>query len=283
MKILLYSNLINIVVLPVLIYGWGPLPPFGVYGAAWATILAETWGGILFLRYLRSTSIGPEIFRSLRPDWPLIWRIVRIAFPRSVQRGLEVIAAILLIRIVADFGTAAVAAYGIGLRLDLVFKSPGWGLGTAATTLVGQSLGALDPERAEKSTWGVAAIYVVLNAVAGLCFVFIPEGVMGFFTTDPEVIRLGVPYLKLMYWGFLFMAIGMVFERALGGSGDTFTPMLITGVGLMGLKIPLALFLAHTMKLGVLGLWIAIAVSYAIWGVAMALWFHRGGWKTKEI
>lgn len=283
MRILIFSNIVNIVLVPLLIYGWGPFPELGVYGAAWATIIAESWGAVLFLRFLKSTGIGPEIFRRIEPDWKLLWRIIRIAFPRSIQRGLEVIAAILLVRIVADFGTAAIAAYGIGLRLDLAFKSPGWGLGTAATTLVGQSLGASKPSRAEKSTWAVAAIYVLLNGVVGLIFIFMPEKVMAFFTTDPEVIRLGVPFLQLMYWGFLFMAVGMVFERALGGSGDTLSPLLITGIGLMGLKIPLALFLAHSMELGVVGLWIAIAVSYGIWGVAMALWFHRGSWKTKEI
>lgn len=282
MRILIFSNIVNMALLPILIYGWGPIPRLGVYGAAWATIIAESWGALLFLRFLRSTTIGPEIFHRLRADWSMIWRLLRIAFPRSLQRGLEVLAAVILIRIVAEFGTAAVAAYGIGFRLDLAFKSPGWGLGTAADTLVGQSLGAQKPSRAEKSAWVVAGLYVMLNAVAGLLFILVPERVMAFFTVDPEVIQLGVPYLQLMYWGFLFMAVGMIFERALGGSGDTVSPLVITGIGLMGLKIPLALFLPHSLGFGVFGLWLAIAVSYGAWGVAMALWFHRGGWKEKK-
>lgn len=283
MRILIFSNIVNMVLLPILIYGWGPIPGFGVYGAAWATIIAESWGALLFLRFLSSTTIGPEIFHRIRVDWNMIGRLIRIAFPRALQRGLEVIAAVILIRIVAEFGTAAVAAYGIGFRIDLVLKSPGWGLGTAADTLVGQSLGANEPSRAEKSAWAVAGMYVLLNAVVGLFFLFVPEKVMAFFTPDPEVIRLGVPFLQFMYWGFLFMAVGMVFERALGGSGDTVSPLVITGIGLMGLKIPLAIFLPRFMGLGIFGLWLAIAVSYGVWGVAMALWFRRGGWKEKKI
>jgi len=283
MRILIYSNLVNMALLPLLIFGWGPIPPLGVNGAAWATIIAEFWGAILFLRFLGATTIGPEIFRRLRPDGPTLRRMIRIAFPRSLQRGLEVLTAVILIRLVADFGTVAVAVYGIGFRLDLALKSPGWGLGTAADTLVGQSLGALKPGRAEKSAWLVAGIYVLLNGVVGLLFIFIPEKVMAFFTIDPEVIRLGVPFLQIMYWAFIFMAVGMIFERALGGSGDTVSPLVITAIGLMGLKIPLALLLPHFMGLGVLGLWLAIALSYATWGVGMALWFHRGGWKQKEI
>ena len=283
MRILIYSNIVNMALLPILIFGWGPISPLGVNGAAWATIIAESWGCLLFLRFLRSTTIGPEIFRSLRVKPNLMGRLTRIAFPRVLQRGLEVVAAMILIRIVAEFGTAAVAVYGIGFRLDLAFKSPGWGLGTAADTLVGQSLGAQKPSRAEQSAWVVAGIYVLLNAMVGLLFIFIPEKVMGFFTIDPEVIRLGIPYLQVMYWGFIFMAIGMVFERSLGGAGDTVSPLVITGIGLMGLRIPLAFSLPRIMGLRVLGVWLAIALSYGAWGIAMALWFRRGGWKEKKI
>lgn len=283
MRILIFSNIVNMVLLPLLIFGWGPIPRLGVYGAAWATIIAESWGAFLFLRFLRSTTIGPEIFRHLRADWSMIGRLIRIAFPRSLQRALEVLAAVFLVRFVAAFGTAALAAYGIGFRLDLAFKSPGWGLGTAADTLVGQSLGADKPSRAEKSAWVVAGIYVSLNGVVGLLFIFIPDTVMAFFTIDSEVIRLGVPYLQLMYWGFLFMAVGMIFERALGGAGDTVSPLVITGISLMGLRIPLAFFLPDFMGLGVWGLWLAMALSYGVWGVAMALWFKRGDWKEKKI
>ena len=283
MRILVYSNIANMALLPLLIFGWGPIPSLGVNGAAWATIIAESWGTLLFLRFLRSTTIGPEIFRSIRLNWNMIWRLSRIAFPRLLQRGLEVLAAMILIRIVAEFGTAAVAVYGIGFRLDLAIKSPGWGLGTAADTLVGQSLGARKPNRAERSAWVVAGTYVLLNAVVGLVFILIPERVMAFFSIDPHVIQLGVPFLKFMYWGFIFMAVGMIFERALGGSGDTVSPLVITGIGLMGLKIPLALFLPQILGLGISGIWLAIALSYAAWGVTMALWFHRGGWKEKKI
>jgi len=283
MKILILSNIVNMTLLPILIYGWGPIPHLGVYGAALATIIAESFGALLFFRFLRTTAAGPAIFRMPKPDWNMLWRLTRIAFPRVLERAAEVVAAVIFIRIVAEFGTAAVAAYGIGLRLDLALKSPGWGLGTAADTLVGQNLGAREHRRAEKSAWAVAGLYVLLNAVAGLFFIAAPEKVMAFFTSDPEVIRLGIPFLQLMYWGFLFMAVGMIFHRAFGGSGDTLSPLIITAIGLVGFKIPMALFLAYFFGLGVFGVWLSIALSYMFWGVAMALWFRRGRWKEKKI
>ncbi|MBI3014275.1 MAG: hypothetical protein HYY65_04225 [Candidatus Tectomicrobia bacterium] len=189
----------------------------------------------------------------------------------------------LLMRIVAGYGTAALAAYGVGLRIDLAMKTPGWGFSSSVITLVGQNLGAGKPERAEKSVWVIMAMYLAFAALCGLAFFFAPGAVMGIFTRDPEVLQIGSQYLRIMTFGYIFIAVAMVSDRAMSGAGDTVTPMVVACISLVVLQLSGALLLPRITGLGALGIWIAIALSYGIWAGTILRFFRQGQWKHRKL
>jgi len=283
MKILIVSNILNAILAPVLIWGVGIIPALGVNGAALAVVLARLFALGWFMILLRRTGlIVPSAWRQ-KPDYALLYRFIQLGVPRCLQRGVEVISGMLLMRIVAGYGTAALAAYGVGLRIDLAMKTPGWGFTSSVITLVGQNLGAGKPERAEKSVWIVMAMYVAFAALCGVAFFFASRAVMGVFTQDPEVLHIGSQYLRIMTFGYMFIAIAMVSDRALSGAGDTVTPMVVACISLVVLQISGALLLPRVTGLGSLGIWIAIALSYGIWAGIILRFFQQGKWKHKKL
>lgn len=281
MRILILSNILNAVLNPLLIWGWGPIPAFGVNGSALATVLGRIFGLAWFLVLILKTGLVERSAWRQKPDYALMYRFLRLGSPRSLQRGLEVLSETLLLRIVADHGTAALAAYGIGLRIDLAMKTPGWGLGSSVITLVGQNMGAGKLERAEKSVWMVTLMYLSFAALCGLAFFFAPRAVMGAFSRDPGVLRLGAQYLRFMSFGYLFMATAFILDRGLAGAGDTVTPMAVSIACLIVLQISLALTVPRLTGLGVEGIWVAILVTYAVWAATLLHFYRRGRWKHK--
>jgi Na+-driven multidrug efflux pump len=188
-----------------------------------------------------------------------------------------------LMVVVAGFGSEAVAGYTIGIRIIIFALLPSVGMSNAAATLVGQNLGAEKPERAEKSVWKTAVYNAVFLTGVGILFIIFADGIVGFFTAEPNVLQYGSDCLRIISYGFLFYAFGMVLETAFNGAGDTWTPTYLNFFIFWLFEIPLAYVLAYNFGLGAHGVFWAITVAFSALAVVSALLFRRGKWKLKQI
>lgn len=256
----------------------------GVAGSALATVIARGVG-LLFLLYV--FMFRHPLFRlrikDMRIDWDIIKRIARIGLFGSLQMFIRTFSALMLMRIVALYGTFAIAAYGIGMRLRMVVMMPGFGLAMATAVLVGQNLGAGKPERAERSGWIATGFYEIIVIAVATIFMVFSKDLVRVFNPHPEVIRLGTTYLHFVAITLLFIALSIVLGRAMNGAGETRSPMIITAVSLLVFQIPLAFILSQTLNLGTNGIWTGILISSIIQGIVMTLLFIRGKWKRKKI
>ena len=284
MRVLWIANAINIVLGPCFIFGLGPFPELGVTGAAVATTIGRgTGAGIALWRMTRPNARVVVTRRHLRLRPELMRQIGRIAGSGAFQAFVGVASWIGLVRILSSFGSEVLAGYTIAMRVVMFALLPSWGVSNAAATMVGQSLGARDPRRAERAVW-LAGFYNmwVLGAV-GLVFVLFAPAIVGLFTADPDVMRYGADCLRVVAAGFLFYAYGMVLTQAFNGAGDTWTPTLIN-LGVFWLfEIPLAWTLARTTGLGPHGVFLAITIAFSTLAVVSALLFRRGKWKEKRV
>ncbi|UCG94806.1 MAG: MATE family efflux transporter, partial [Candidatus Aerophobus sp.] len=221
--------------------------------------------------------------RNIKLKFDIIWRITKIAIPGSIQMGTRSISGLIMMSIVVLYGTYALAAYGIGLRIVMIVMMPGFGLGAATATLVGQNLGAKKPQRAEKTVWIALIFYEVIMIVIGSLFYLLAPKIIYVFNNNPEVIREGVSFLRIVTLSYVFLAMGIVLHQSLHGAGDTVPPMIITGISLLGVRIPLAFFLPKFFPLNTQGIWLAIALSTVLEGSVVAFWFKAGRWKRKKI
>jgi len=284
MRSLWLANGINLVLDPCLIFGLGPFPELGMTGAALATCIGRGTGvayQLLILRrgYGRLRLAGPA-FR-LRPS--LLLEIVRLSVGSIGQLLIATSSWVVLMRIVAPFGETALAGYTIAIRIVVFAFLPAWGLSNAAATLVGQNLGAKEPERAERAVWITGVYNMLFLAVVSVVFlVFAPE-LVGVFTQKEATLEVGVSALRILSYGYVFYAWGMVLVQAFNGAGDTLTPTWIN-VGCFWLfQIPLAWVLARPMALGPDGVFWSVCLSESLLaGVALVL-FRRGTWKETRV
>lgn len=284
LKIIGVGLTLNMILDPFLIFGIGPFPRLEAAGAALATVLAHVFVVIwaLFLLRRRTVNITFRKESSHLFDLPVMWRIAKIGAPLALSGVLFSMSYMLLTRIITGYGPSALAALGLGHRIEGLSYNVSVGFSFAASTLVGQNLGAGKVDRAEKSAW-LNILYISIFLIfVSLLFYFMGEQIIGFFINDPAVIAEGEKYLKIIAIFEVFLGFEIVFEGAFGGAGNTVPPMLIS-VPLTWARIPLALFLAETMGLGSAGVWWAISATTALKGVLMALWFRRGRWKYQEI
>ena len=275
------ANGINIVLDPCFIFGLGPFPEMGVTGAAVATTIGRGIGVAYQLWFLLNGR-GRLRFAAthLRFRGALAWRLVRISLGGIAQFLIATASWIALMRIVAMFGSSAIAAYTIALRMMEFVFLPAWGLGNAAATLVGQNLGAGQPDRAEASAWRAAKYNVVfMTSAAAVMFVF-AQTITGWFTLDPDVLRLGTNCLRIIAIGFPLYAIGMTIVQAMNGAGDTETPMTLNLIAFWLVQIPLAFVLAIRLPLGANGVFIAEVVAESLLTLLSIIVFRRGAWKT---
>ena len=275
------ANGINIVLDPCFIFGLGPFPEMGVTGAAVATTIGRGIGVAYQLWYLLNGR-GRLHFAAqhLRFRGALALRIIRISLGGIAQFLIATASWIALMRIIAMFGSSAIAAYTIALRMMEFIFLPAWGLGNAAATLVGQNLGAGQPDRAEASAWRASKYNVVFMSSAAVVMFVFAQTITGWFTLDPEVLRLGTNCLRIIAIGFPLYAIGMTIVQAMNGAGDTETPMTLNLVAFWLVQIPLAFFLATRMPFGPNGVFIAEVVAESLLTIMSIIVFRRGGWKT---
>jgi putative MATE family efflux protein len=277
------ANGLNIILDPCLIFGLGPFPEMGVTGAAVATTIGRSVGVIYQLWYLFDGR-GRIRFRlrNLALVPPVLGRMLVISAGGIGQFLISTSSWIIVMRIVAIYGSTAVAAYTIGLRIFEFIWLPSWGLGNAAATLVGQNLGAGQPDRAERSVWQAAKYNAVFMASLGILVVTFAPGIAGLFTNDPDVLRYGTSCLRILAIGIPMYAVGMIVTQALNGAGDTITPTVINFLCFWVLQIPLAYWLATSLSLGPNGVFWAIVVSETLVTVLGVTVFIRGRWKHQS-
>ncbi len=284
MRTLWLANAINIVLGPALVFGWGPLPQMGVVGAAIGTTIGRGTGVLFALSRLRKPQSRVRLrAHHFQLDVALIGRVIRLSSAATFQVFVGMASWIGLVRILASFGSAALAGYTIGLRVVMFALLPSFGMSNAAATMVGQALGAKKPERAEAAVWKTARYNAVFLGVVGLAFVLFARQIVGGFTADAEVARYGVMALRTVAYGFVFYAYGMVLGNSFNGAGDTRTPTWINLFVFWVLEIPLAWLLSHQTGLGVLGVFVAMTIAFSTLAVVSSIVFRRGAWKGKTV
>src|SRR5882757_8812892 len=284
MRLLWVSNIINLVLDPCLIFGWGPFPRMGVTGAALATFIGRSIGvAYQFYRLLKGTERIHILPRQLRLHFDVLGRLIRVSLTGILQFAIAHTSWIGLVRIVSIFGAAALAGYTIAIRIVIFVILPSWGLSNAAATLVGQNLGAKQPERAEKAVWRTGLYNVIFLGLIGVIFIFFAEPIVRLFTHDPEVVPLGAACLRIISYGNLGYAYFMVMMQAFNGAGDTITPTIVNFFGFWLLEIPLAYWLAIPLRWQSSGAFYAIVIAEGSIALASAVLFKRGKWKTQKI
>jgi putative MATE family efflux protein len=283
-RVVFVANLINMVMDPLLIFGWGPVPAMGITGAALATTIGRSIGVIYQFILLSDRHHRISIsLKDLKIKTGVMWELLRVSIGGIFQNLIATSSWILLVRIIAVFGASALAGYTIAIRIIIFALLPAWGLSNAAATLVGQNLGAGFPERAEKSVWITGYINMALMGVIGLVLFLFPGTFIRIFIEDPEVVTQGIIALRIISIGFLFYGLSMVMVQSFNGSGDTVTPTIINFFGFWLLEIPLAWFLAITLKMDMEGACIAIVIAESSIAIA-ALWlFRKGRWKLQKV
>ncbi len=284
MRVLWIANAINICLDPCLIFGLGPFPRLGVTGAAVATTTGRGIG-VLVQLYFLSRSDGRIVIRRrhLRLNPSVMLNMVRLSGSAVLQMFIGTTSYIGLMRIIASFGSIPVAACTIVIRIIMFVVLPSWGLSNAAATLVGQNLGADQPERAEKSAWRACWFNVAVLGVIGILFVVFAGVVVGWFTRDPDVGPIATLGLRIISGGFPFYAAGYVLTQSFNGAGDTWTPTLINLGCFWLFEIPLAYFLGRTLGYGPPGIFWAMAIAFSVMSLVSAWLFRRGTWKLKRV
>lgn len=284
MRVLWLANGINIVLGPLLIFGIGPFPELGVTGAAVATTIGRGTGAAFAIYRLfqpgRHIQVKAE---HLQLDPALMGRLLRLSSTGTLQVFIGTASWIGLIRILSQFGSAALAGYTIAIRVILFALFPSWGLGNAAATMVGQALGAKKPERAEAAVWMASFYNLCFLGTVGIIFVAFADQIAGLFTQDPEVLPFATAGLRIVALGFPFYAYGMVVNQSFNGAGDTWTPTYLNLFVFWLFEIPLAYVLSVRLGMGPTGVFWAITLAFSVLAVASALLFKRGRWKAKIV
>ncbi len=284
MRSLWIANIANIILDPCLIFGLGPFPELGLTGAAVATTIGRGTGVLYQFRSLAGPRTRIDIGREeLRLIPSVMLRLFRVSAFGIFQFLVSTASWVALVRIIASFGEAAVAGYTLAIRILIFFFLPAWGMSNAAATLVGQNLGARSPDRAEKAVWMTAGYNMAFLGSVGLLFVFFAEAVIGLFTSDLEVAVYGVDCLRIVSYGYLLYALGMVVVQAFNGAGDTVTPTYVNILCFWIVQIPLAYALATQLEMGPRGVYYAILTSESLMALIASMLFRRGSWKLKEI
>jgi putative MATE family efflux protein len=284
MRTLALANAINIVLGPCFIFGWGPFPRMGVTGAAVATTIGRGIG-VLYQLYALASGRGRLHLRAqhLRYDAALMASMLRVSITGVVQIFISSASWVGLIRVIASFGTNALAGYQVAIRIVMLAILPSFGMSNAAATLVGQNLGAGKPDQAERAVWRTAYYNLICLGLVGALFVVGADFLLGLFSDDPEVRMHGARCLRIVAAGFPFYAYGMVLTQCFNGAGDTGTPTWINLVCFWLIQIPLAFLLSHVLGLGPTGVFVSVTVAFCSVAVISAVIFRQGHWKKIKV
>ena len=284
MRVLWIGNAINIALGPCFIFGLGPFPALGVTGAAVATTIGRGTAVVCQVGFLLAGGrrVGVRL-RDVRVDRRVMASIVRLSGSGTLQILLTTASYVALVRILATFGSAMLAGYTIAIRIIIFAILPSYGISNAAATMVGQNLGAGQPDRAERAVWTAARYNMVFLGLVGLVFVALAQPIVALFTTDALAQPFGVECLRIVSVGFVFYGCGMVLTQSFNGAGDTWTPTFINVFIFWIWEIPLAWMLAYRTGVGARGVPIALAVAYSTLAVVSAVVFRRGRWRRMKV
>jgi putative MATE family efflux protein len=284
MRSLWLANGVNIVLCPVFIFGWGPFPELGVLGSAVATTAGRSVGVLYQLNALTRRSGAMQIRRTdLTPNAGLIRNLLSVAAGGTGQYLIGSASWVFLTRLVSSFGSEVVAGYTIAIRILIFTILPSWGMANAAATLVGQNLGAGQPDRAETSVWRAALCNMIFLLLIGILFYTGAHQVVWLFDHTPRVVDVAVQCLRVFCIGYVAFAYGMVVSQAFNGAGDTRTPTIINIVCFWLIEIPLAYTLANLLNWGPSGVFWSVAISETLLAVISIWIFRRGHWKTVQV
>lgn len=284
MRMLWVANAINLVLDPCLIFGWGPFPEMGVTGAAVATNIGRGTAVIVQMRVLLGGHHRVRVVRRhLRMMPSVMWSVLRLSGPGFVQILIDTSSWIGLVRVLATFGSDAMAGYTIGIRTVIFAILPAWGVSNAAATMVGQALGAKKPERAAEAVWTAGRYNMYFLGGLGLIFLVCAPYIVAVFTDEPAIATHAVACLRIVSTGFVFFAYGLVFTQAFNGAGDPWTPTWINLACFWIWQIPLAWLLAIHWGLGPVGVYWAITIAFSTLAVVSAIVFRRGTWKNARV
>ena len=284
MRVLWIANGLNIVLDPLLIFGFGPIPALGLQGAAIATTIGRGTAVLVQIYTLAGLRGKLRVRRPhLRVQPAIMARLVRLSATGTLQTFIGTASWIGLIRVTSSFGAEALAGYVIAVRVILFAILPAWGLSNAAATMVGQGLGAGDPERAERAVWISCKLNFVFLGVVGLLFVAFAPAIVSIFGGTGEAREVGVMGLRIVSIGFVFYAYGMVLTAAFNGAGAVWTPTILNFFCFWLWEIPLAWTLAFPVGLGPNGVFIAMTVAFSTLAVVSAVLFKRGKWKLATV
>ncbi len=274
------GTLLNIILDPLLIFGIGFFPALGVEGAAIATVISRFSSAVLMLGFIFSSktavSIKPRDF-SFKPVF--IKEILRVGIPASLYRSIMSFTMLAFTKIVSYFGSVAIAAYGVGFRIQSVVVLPVIAIATAVITIVGQNVGAENFKRAEKTVWSSVKISAVFVFVISLILFSFPKLIYSVFTNDPQLIRYGINFLRIMSFSYIFMAVSIIIGGAFQGAGHAMPTLIVNLIRSFILGIPLALFFAFMLGWGLNGVWVGIAIAAIISSFISIFWFKKGSWK----
>ena len=284
MRMLWLGNAINIVLDPILIFGLGPIPAMGVTGAAIATNIGR---GVAVTTQLWMLGSGRSRIHLHRRHIELVpkvmWNVCRLSGSGFLQILIDTSSYIGLVRVISTFGSDALAGYTIGIRTVIFAILPAWGLANAAATMVGQALGAKDPDRAERSVWTAGKYNALVLGLVSVLFIVLAPQIVAIYTSDPRVAPYATSCLRIVSAGFVFFAYGLVFTQSFNGAGDTWTPTWINLGCFWLFQIPLAWLLAIQLEMGPQGVFIAMTVAFSLLAVVSGVIFRRGAWKTTQV
>ena len=284
MRVLWLANWINIILGPLLIFGVGPFPELGLTGAAIATTIGRGTGVVYqFYRLWRRDGRVVIHGHDIRLKPAVMKTLLRLSGTGTFQVFVGMASWIGLTRINASFGTDALAGYQIAIRIIIFALLPSWGLANAAATMVGQALGAGRPERGERAVWKAALYNLYFLGAAGITFILFAHPIAHVFTKDPAVASIAADCLRIISYGYLFYAYGMVLTNSFNGAGDTWTPTWLNLFCFWLWEVPLAWLLARHFNLGPQGVAWAVTIAFSTLAVASAILFRRGRWKLKTV
>ena len=284
MRVLWIANGFNIILDPILIFGLGPIPQFGIEGAAIATNIGRGIGVLVQLWLLYKGGKHIKVIRSyLQLNWKIISGILKTSLGGIGQMIVAMTSWIFIVRILAEFGSQAVAGTTIAIRIMMFTMMPAWGMSNAVATLVGQNLGAKKPDRAERSVWITGLWIMIFLILVAVVYFLNSESLVGIFTDDVKVISIGGEWLRIVSYSYFVYGWWMVSSQAFNGAGDTVTPTKINLVFFWLIEIPLSYFMAKTLGMNYTGVFWAIFIAETSVGLFTLWLFTRGKWKTVEV
>jgi putative MATE family efflux protein len=275
---------IHVALCPFLVLGWWIFPHLGVKGAALSNVIAHGLGAVIVVSLLfRGRTRLRLTLGDFRPMPHIIWRILKIGIPALVLHTQKSLGDLVLVWILIPFGTLAVAAHSLVLRVEMFFIAVGIGLGGGSGVLVGQNLGADQPKRAEKSGWLAVGLMEVFMVAFSAIILLRAENIVAIFTAEPDLVNLGSIFLKIAAAGYLLFGFVLVFQDCIAGAGDTLPTMIVSIAMIWVIQLPLAFFLPGIANLGVYGVRWAIVVSIVTGAIFYLIYFTVGRWKAKKL